>query len=90
MAEAARTRHLDSALVVEDGSEQRVQAQFTRLQMALGLKERLKSEGMCRDHAKPEHPLIISIRQILRSSSMEPSWKPSTKLNLQDLTWRMM
>jgi hypothetical protein len=45
MAESTHSYPTESALVVEDGDAQRIQAQFTRLQMALGLKKSLSGEG---------------------------------------------
>jgi hypothetical protein len=43
----------DLALIVELGRVQDVQAQFTRLEMALGLKESMKPEGTIPHYVAP-------------------------------------
>ena len=43
----------ESTLVVEKGKAQHAHAQFTRIQMALGLKESLKPEGTIPCHVAP-------------------------------------
>jgi len=45
MSTKSSTKSLELTLVVEEGKAQHAQAQFTRLEMALGLKESLKPKG---------------------------------------------
>jgi hypothetical protein len=49
MAETTQAKSSESELVVEEGIAQQRQAQFTRFQIALGLKESLKAEGRLRE-----------------------------------------
>ena len=49
MAEATQAKEPESELVVEEGIAQQRQAQFTRFQIMLGLKESLKAEGTLRE-----------------------------------------
>lgn len=53
MAEATQAKEPESELVVEEGIAQQRQAQFTRFQMALGLKESLKHEGTLGNRVTP-------------------------------------
>jgi hypothetical protein len=45
MAEVAQAQSTESALVIEDDYAQKMQAHFTRFQMAIGLKECMAGEG---------------------------------------------
>ena len=53
MSTSSTAKSSESALVVEVGKVQDVQAQFTRLEMALGLKESMKPEGTIPHYVAP-------------------------------------
>jgi hypothetical protein len=53
MSTNSTAKSSESALVVEVGKVQDVQAQFTRLEMALGLKESMKPEGTIPHYVAP-------------------------------------
>jgi hypothetical protein len=53
MSTNSTAKSSESALVVDVGRVQDVQAQFTRLEMALGLKESMKPEGTVPHYVAP-------------------------------------
>jgi len=53
MSTNSTAKSSESALVVEVDKLQHVQAQFTRLEMALGLKESMKPEGTIPHYVAP-------------------------------------
>jgi hypothetical protein len=53
MSTNSTAKSSESALVVEVGKVKDVQAQFTRLEMALGLKESMKPEGTIPHYVAP-------------------------------------
>lgn len=53
MSTNSTAKSSESALVVEVGRVQDVQAQFTRLEVALGLKESMKPEGTIPHYVAP-------------------------------------
>ena len=53
MSTNSTAKSSESALVVEVGKVQDVQAQFTRLEMALGLKESMKPGGTIPHYVAP-------------------------------------
>jgi hypothetical protein len=65
--------HSASALVVEEDKAQRVQAQFTRLRMALGFKKSLTDEGKLLGYECFDSLLMTFVIQNSTSLNMESS-----------------